>query len=570
MIGGDPAPAASPPATVSPTPANILGVDYWHVKTGDAGDLYLTRHGLPILEHLLPSSWYERAWFEQNRQRLEGTSTVYRIGTREVNGRRLELVVKWCRVGEEVPFDTVTLNKFAEAEFNSPYEEFALVHELRGAGPRPAVRTHRPLAIYVPAERLQLWQTGRVRSKMAAKKAKHRDIELDVFRHYILVYEWIKGLSVPEALASQPEASTAERDAVVTHMMHEATDNLARHGFRVLDMKPAHIIVRQRTDRSILRRGDGRIPYALVDFELLERTPEREREVTRARRSAYLKRQRDRFDQGGPAIFPPHLHPLKAVGVDYVAGHTESTRGTLWVVGRDPGLFDYFQPERWRRTPRTRLSETNEVYYTKTKDVINVVWKVSRVGEQPDADAASPAGAAIIAHGYNSPFEEFAAAFRLGRAGIATVYPRAIYMTGLESDRPEYVEDNRRYPTHDRWRDPEGHPALRPDHLYITIWGFWNGLDEMLATRDADYCRGINLGQAVCAGYVSRAEADDLLAQVRDRLAAAGAEDLNLKGDHVLLSLTPGGILIRDTDGRPDMRLCNFELMRMAGLGGGP
>ena len=58
-----------------------------------------------------------------------------------------------------------------------------------------AILTHRPLAIYVRGERLKLWQTGRSESKIAQKKAKHRDVELDICRQYILIYEWIKGAS---------------------------------------------------------------------------------------------------------------------------------------------------------------------------------------------------------------------------------------------------------------------------------------------------------------------------------------------------------------------------------------
>ena len=55
----------------------LLGVDYFHFKTSDGGDLYLTRFGLPFREHLLPENWYAQEWFEANRERLQGTSTVY-------------------------------------------------------------------------------------------------------------------------------------------------------------------------------------------------------------------------------------------------------------------------------------------------------------------------------------------------------------------------------------------------------------------------------------------------------------------------------------------------------------
>ena len=73
----------------------------------------------------------EHGWFSRHREELTGTSTVYKVPTKEIKGQQLDLVVKWCRVGEEVPIDTLTFDRFAHAQFNSPYEEFALVMEMR-------------------------------------------------------------------------------------------------------------------------------------------------------------------------------------------------------------------------------------------------------------------------------------------------------------------------------------------------------------------------------------------------------------------------------------------------------
>lgn len=570
MSAGDPLPA--PAASAPGEPVNLLGVDYRHIPLGDAGDLYLTDDGLPWAEHLRPENWFEPEWFRGHRSRLKGTSTVYRVPTRPIGGRSRTLVVKWCRVGVDVPLDTFTLNRFAQAEFNSPYEEFALVRELRAASRSAGlVRTHRPLAIYTPAERLELWQMNRRASRLDRKKAKHRDVELDIFRQYILIYEWIGGQSIAEAL--QATNLPPDRHAgMIETMTRRAIDDLAGCGFRVLDMKPAHVIVRPRADGSLLREPDGRIAYALVDFELLERTPEHEVEVARARRTSYLRRQRDRFGAAvPPSEFPAHLRPASVLGVDYVVGHSESTHGTLWVVGRDPGLFDFFLPERWRRTKREQVSATNEVYRTCTKDAIHVVWKVSRVGEIPEGTPERPVPDEAAAFGYNSPFEEFAAAIRLAQRGAPAVYPRAIYMTGLgASGRPVYLEDPRRFERHAGWTTPWGTPVLPPDHLYITIWGYWNGSDERLALRDADYGESLNLAVAVDHGHLHSGAGADLLDVARRRLAAAGAEDLNLKPDHVLLIRDAHGLLVRDADGLPEMRHCNFETMRMEGLGPAP
>ena len=76
-------------------------------------------------------NWYEREWFRSQRERLSGTSSVYRVPTKEVDGQQLQLVVKNNRFGEDVPCDTHTLAEFINAEFNSPWEEFALTTELR-------------------------------------------------------------------------------------------------------------------------------------------------------------------------------------------------------------------------------------------------------------------------------------------------------------------------------------------------------------------------------------------------------------------------------------------------------
>ena len=103
------------------------------------------------------------------------------------------------------------------------------------------------------------------------------------------------------------------------------------------------------------------------------------------------------------------------MGVDYVYGQVESTGGSLWVVGRDPMLFDYFLPEKWRRTPRTKISASQQVYETVTKDNIHLVWRVSRVGQIPDADPFVRRERQILDYGYNSPFEEFC-----DRHGIVT------------------------------------------------------------------------------------------------------------------------------------------------------
>jgi hypothetical protein len=261
-----------PPENFAPGPTakmiSLLGVDYHRLETADGGDLYLTQFGVPFQQQLLPQSWFEPEWFEAKRTRLLGTSTIYRVPTKQVNGVSLDLVVRFSRVGEELPIDTVTMNRNIHVEFNSPFEEFALVMNLRAR--RPRIYTKKPLAIFVPARRLQLWQTGRMESKIAAKLARHPDVPLDILRQYILLYGWIDGLDAVEARkilgnsAPLPEKFLAE---VTDHAVVE----LDRHGFRMADIKPQHVVVRTLPDGSLLRQHKGELAYALVDYELLER-----------------------------------------------------------------------------------------------------------------------------------------------------------------------------------------------------------------------------------------------------------------------------------------------------------
>ena len=85
---------------------SLLNVDYTRLRTRDGSDLYLTKYGLPFWRHLLPENWHEKEWFESKRERLRGTSTVYKVPTKKLEGASLQMVVKWSRVGEDIPMDT--------------------------------------------------------------------------------------------------------------------------------------------------------------------------------------------------------------------------------------------------------------------------------------------------------------------------------------------------------------------------------------------------------------------------------------------------------------------------------
>lgn len=546
---------------------NLLGVDYTHIKTSSGGDLYLTRYGRPFWEQLLPENWFAKEWFETKRQRLVGTSTVYKIPTRHIRNTSLQLVVKWSRVGEEVPYNTLTINKFIQAEFNSPFEEFSLVMELRAGlyGP-PGIRllTQKPLAIYVPSKKLHLWQTGRSESKIAAKLAQHPGIELDILRQYVVLFGWIEGLDIVQA-ADQLQLAGDRRDTLLSQTTSLITHELELKGYRVIDMKPAHLIVRPQPDGHLLRDRNDQIACALVDYELLERTPEHEQTVRKVNRQHYLQRMARRFEVPSGNPMPPHLRLTQVLGVDYVFGRAVSTGGLLWVVGKDPYLFNYFLPERWRRTPKLDLSGKDRVFYTCTKDNINLVWRVSRLGDSPECGKTHPNARAIAEFGFNSPFEEFAFALELGKAGIKTVYPRAIYMTGHKAKRTQKVADPRRYKKLEHLRTPDGQPALCKDHDYITIWGFWNGPDELLACHDGEYYQSINARQAWCEGLIPSETLQQLSNTAQQQLNRANFEHLDFRPEHYLLSLASNHTLVRDPQGNLEVRLCNLELIRSIG-----
>jgi hypothetical protein len=555
----------------------VLGVVYLHSRTEDGGDLYLTRFAEDHQEHLDIKNWYEEQWFTRHRVRLLGTSSVYRVPTRKVNGASLDLVVKNCRVGEDVPLNTHTLQEFMNAEFNSPWEEFALVMEMadKQVGQRIGwVRSQKPLAIYVPPQRMQLWQSGRSRAKINRIRARHPGIDLDILKEYKLVYEWILGKNLIELF----EHMKIDLPDIVHHlktMQGKALDDLGKKGYIMADMKPEHVIIEQedceriaglggngdadaaRSQVDMVYRLMNSGKYSIIDYELLFRTPEHEDRVKATRRHSYLDDMRDRFD---PTPLPSHLKRTEVLGVPYIFGHAESTGGRMWVVGRNARLFDYFLPERWRKTPSLSLSEANDVYYTVTKDNIHLVWETSRVGEVPaDNKYTAEEIEKIRRRGINSPFEEFAIAEELNQQGIHAVYVRAIYETGSAKVEPSV--DRRKFETHRPLADSDGNPVLTDDHNYITIRGYYNGPDEWVSENEEALLTPVDLVKAVRKKIINETQSRQFLERVKERLRAAGWDGALLKANDLLLALNKKGEVVKDKTGVPDIIICNFEAL---------
>ncbi len=273
----------------------IYGVEYLQLQDKDIGELFVTRFGWPLVKNLLPQSWYEDQQYARRGERLEvGTSAVYRVPTQSKLGSTQDLIVKFSRFAQNVPLeiagtfpDDVPLEVIESAQFNTPFGEFGLLREMRLGwfGPHELkLRTKRPLAIYSPAREYSQWRMGREEWQFesyqrAIKEETHNAILLNARREYVVLYAWVKGRDAQEmfelGLLSKSE---------MHELMKRATHDMEQKGFRVLDNKPRHIILRERPDGTLMRRH-GELVYALIDFELLQRT-EKYEEFLRTRRSS--------------------------------------------------------------------------------------------------------------------------------------------------------------------------------------------------------------------------------------------------------------------------------------------
>lgn len=276
-----------PPFQILPAAdrAKVFGVDYAIVRQADGGELYVSRVAWHWLDYLLPDCWWDAGECAVSGERLPGsTGTVYRVRSAPPRVTPRDLVVKFSRVAQDVPLfipdefvDSMPRTAVADARFLAPFAEFGLMHDLRtnilNHGPR-RLRTKMPLAIYSPPNKYPLWQTGRHadifrthEQAMAQDQFENglAQVRLDIERDYIGIFAWIDGIDAEEAF----NRGIIDKELLVL-LARSSNHALSRLGYRILDNKPRHLIVRPRPDGTLLKR-DGKIIYTMIDFELLQR-----------------------------------------------------------------------------------------------------------------------------------------------------------------------------------------------------------------------------------------------------------------------------------------------------------
>lgn len=260
----------------------MLGVDYLHLRGRQSGDLYVTRHGWPVLESIMPSQWFVGDRLRKVGRQLAGaTGAVYRVPVPHKADPGFAVVVKFSRFAQESlvtmegddPRDWAERDRIAVSEFLSPFEEFANLERLRAsAGMR--IPTKAPLAIYSPATRYLDWQLGRIDHRRwwydrvlgedQADQPADRRVAYDWERMYVLLYRWIDGINT-ETACEQGYLAKSDLRA----LYRESRQAMRDRGWDVLDHKARHVIVRPDPESGRLVKRHSRTLWALVDYELL-------------------------------------------------------------------------------------------------------------------------------------------------------------------------------------------------------------------------------------------------------------------------------------------------------------
>jgi hypothetical protein len=479
----------------------VLGVKYLHLRMEDGTDLYVTEYGLPFTKCLCRKTTGPMTeWMKEHSRPLPGTSAVHRVKTKEVDGRSKEIVIKWNRMGQDIPGETRALDA-ANAEFNSPFMEFSLVIELRNTRfESPGKALHPQAAGHLRAAEVRQGRTTwAVAHKMEAIQRTPRRDRIDWNRNYAVIYEWLKGIDAVEAC----------REGLLDQRRAGRPDGALQRGsgpkglYRQRQQAAAHH--RSPDGRRRLVKDRRQDLYGLVDFELLKRTPEREEKMRAEKRHDYLVRQAHRFESA--RAVPARISPRSTSWTSTTstdewrarAGRCGSSVATRCCsttsCPRSGGA------RRGRGSVRTqhRIRDGHQGQRA-------LVWRVSRVGQIPDADPFVRAREAHPRSRLQQPLRGVLDRHGAVAQGIETTYPRAIYMTGHRSTVSSSLVDNSRYESHADFETPDGHPMLSRHHEYLTIWGYWNGPDDVLAVKDEVIYNGIDALAAYREGRSDQSE----------------------------------------------------------------
>lgn len=262
----------------------VFGVEYVRRDFRDGGQMFFTRYGWAVRSHLELEQWYEnRRYLRVGRKLPGGTGSVFRVPTVNRKGIQRDLVVKFSRLAQEVPIliyegmhELVSQESLDHARFNGPFEEFGHLMQIRRGPKAPEIRimTKRPLAIFVNPVAFEPWQLGRTRSRFNPYRRMFdtlddnaleiNEVHLDIHHEYVTLYEFVHGQNAQELY---DEGLLTE--AQLRELTLESARQLKAKGYQVLDHKPKHLILRKRSGNGALLERQGRLVWALVDFELL-------------------------------------------------------------------------------------------------------------------------------------------------------------------------------------------------------------------------------------------------------------------------------------------------------------
>ena len=142
----------------------VYRVPYVQLDDSSGGRLWVTRQGWPLVSHLDPANWFLDEQYRERGQRLSGGSgAVYRVPTSGNVARGIDLVVKFSRMGQDVPLQVssqfphdVPRHVIDSAVFNDPLQEFGVLDALRSSRfgpPELRILTKRPWRSIRPERR---------------------------------------------------------------------------------------------------------------------------------------------------------------------------------------------------------------------------------------------------------------------------------------------------------------------------------------------------------------------------------------------------------------------------------